>query len=110
MISEGHCLGFAALQMDALKAFQFLDGTGNACTDVVDVELNNLVAVAFSSVLYGERSLNGAVCVHRGSTESKVAILVCGVRQSVSEGIESVVAHVHVIALILEEAVCALGN
>ena len=45
--------------MDALKAFQFLDGAGNAFTDVVDVELNNLVAVAFSCVLYGERSLNG---------------------------------------------------
>ena len=93
---EGDLTAFAFLQMDALEALQFPDGTGNAGHEVVDVELHDLIGIIVTGV--GDGDGGGA------AVETDIAIGERGVAQATVSADGIVEAHQGGIAYISLES------
>ena len=99
--TERHAALLASLQMDALETAQLLHRTGYGCCLLVDIELYNLVTIALTGIADGNAGINGAVALHGVAAQRQVAIAEGGIGQSITEGVEGIVAHLQVVAAIL---------
>ena len=96
--AEGDAALLSSLQMDALEATQLLDRTGYRGSLLVDVELYDLVAITLTGIADHDAGFYRTVGSHGGTAQRQVRIAEGGIRQSVAEGVEWVVAHFQVVA------------
>ena len=95
--AEGDAALFTSLQMDALKATQFLDRTGYRGSLLVNIELYHLVAITLASITDHDAGFYRAVGSHGGTAQRQVRIAEGGISQSVAEGVERIVAHLQIV-------------
>ena len=95
------CL-FRLFQVDALEAFQLFHGAGNAAHQVADIELYDFICIVVTRIGYGYGSSQFAVRIQLLGAERDVTVLEGGVAQAIAERIQRVVAHIQVVAELLE--------
>ncbi len=91
---------FASLQVYAFETFQLLYGADYRSREVVDIKLHHLISGAIAGICNGERRSNLAALAHGVCTKREVAILVCGIAQTITERICRSHGYVHIVLVV----------